>query len=130
MQTTKTRAMTQFVLITAGAAFLAGCAAPGTFRSAEEGGSIRGSLIRHAFSPDLVEIRLNGKTYVGEWREEPLSLEERKKVAYTHRTHMGQVIAKLSAEDGAQMRCQWRTHDNIAEGKCSANGRDYPLKLE
>lgn len=130
MQLTRTQIFFRISLVAVGAAILAGCTSSGTLRSAGEDASIRGTIVRQAFLPDRVEIRLDGKTYIGEWKEEALPLDERQKVDYSHRTHVGRIDAMLTAKDGAQMRCLWRTHGNAAEGKCTVDGRNYSLKLE
>lgn len=108
---------------------LAGCSSVGTLQSTKAGTAISGTVTRDLFEPHLVQVRLDGKTYRGEWRGVPASPEQKKATPYPHRKHVGQAVATLKAEDGSLLDCHWETHGETAEGVCSTAGRNYPLTL-
>lgn len=119
----------KLLVLTVAVLTLSACTSIGTLQSTKADSAITGTVTRSAFEPYLVEVRLDGKAYRGEWRSEPPVPEQKKATSFPHRKHVGQVHATLKADDGSLLDCNWVTHGETAKGVCSAAGRDYPLVL-
>ncbi|MDH4283690.1 MAG: hypothetical protein OEV35_00065 [Gallionellaceae bacterium] len=123
--------MQKNIVITIGIVFgLAACSSTGTLQSPKGDTNITGTVIRGAFEPHIVEVRLEGKTYRGEWRTGAPTPEQKAATSYPHRKHIGQVKSTLRADDGSTLDCAWQSHGDTAEGNCSKSGRDYLLNLK
>lgn len=119
-----------FCLSVLGALFVSACSSTGSLQSSNPDSAISGTLTRGLLNPGRVEVVLNGKTYRGNWRVEEPTAEQRAEISYPHRRHIGTVNSTLSADDGGKLVCHWKTHSDIAEGSCVADGREYPLNLK
>lgn len=119
----------KFVIAALATLGLAACSSTGSLQSGT-GDKISGTLTRGLIEPYHVEIKLDGKTYHGEWRTGAPTAEQKAAAGRPHRFHVGQVRSTLTAADGSKLDCQWQTHSETGEGTCTGNGREYPLVLK
>lgn len=123
--------MQKNIAIAAGIALgLAACSSTGALQSPKGDTSITGTVTRGVFEPHGVEVRLDGKTYRGEWRTGTPTAEQKAATTLPHKKHIGQVKSTLSADDGSKLNCTWQSHGDTADGACTGNGREYPLVLK
>ena len=116
------------LLIVAGIALgLSACASTVSMQTPRADAKASATVTRGLFEPYLVEVKLDGKTYRGEWRTSDPTKEQKAATTYPHLKHIGQVRSTLTADDGSTLDCRFQTHGETAEGSCSGNGRDYPL---
>lgn len=95
-----------------------------------QGANIDLADIRDAVEPHRVEVSLDGKTYLGEWRTTAPTPEQKAATTYPHQKHIGQVRSTLMSNDGGVLDCYWDTHGETAVGSCSFGDRSYPLILK
>jgi hypothetical protein len=79
------------------------------------------------------EIRLDGKIYVGEWRDSRCftreCLGEFRNIRGIHREHIRKGATELAAKDNARLNCEWVSHGMKVIGTCRADdGGVYRLQ--
>lgn len=106
------------------------CATTESLTAAPTEVSIRATLTRGLFEPYRIDLELDGKAYVGEWRTTAADPAQRAATPYPQRKQAGQVDATLLAADGSALRCHWLTRGGHAVGSCgNASGR-YQLSRD
>ncbi|WP_018506903.1 hypothetical protein [Thiobacillus thioparus] len=80
-----------------------------------------------------VQIRLDGKIYVGEWRDSRCftreCLGEFRNIQRIYRKHIRKGAAELVAKDNTCLNCEWGSHGMKVIGACRADdGRVYHLQ--
>lgn len=122
--------MIKNLLIAVGIALgISACSSTGALQSPRSDAKASGTLTRGLVEPHRVELKLDGKTYRGEWLTGEPSKEQKAATTYPHQKHIGQVQSTLKADDGSTLHCHWQTHGDIAEGVCSGDGRETRLVL-
>lgn len=109
--------------------FLAACSTTKILPSENPEADISGSITRHLFAPDRIEISVAGRVYRGEWRITSLTTTQLAKINYPHRRHMGYAQLDLTADDGHQLICHFNLHSQMGEGTCSDGLRSYPMSI-
>ena len=119
------------ILILTTLAWLAGCATPVAL-TAPEGASNTGRLTLTWLEPHAMEVRLEGKRYMGEWSSSACFTDQcrgiYRDVPRIHRRHIRQGQATLATADGARLECRWVSHLPEVDGNCtSQDGRVFRL---
>jgi hypothetical protein len=83
--------------------------------------------------PNVAEVRLDGKKYVGEWSDSrcstPECLGEFMSVPKHNRMHVRKGSAEFVAEDNTRLSCEWVSLLKKVIGTCQTqDGRQFNLK--
>lgn len=124
--------MTRALVILPTLSLLAACAGPVAL-TGPEGAMAAGTLTVSWLEPHAMEVRLEGKRYVGEWSSNACFTDEcrgiYRDVLRIHRRHIRQGQATLAAADGAGLECRWVSHLPEVDGNCtSQDGRVFRLR--
>lgn len=124
--------MTRALVILPTLGLLAACASP-VVLTGPEGAMAAGTLTVSWLEPHAMEVRLEGKRYMGEWSSSACFTDEcrgiYRDVLRIHRRHIRQGQAILTAADGARLECRWVSHLPEVDGNCtSQDGRVFKLR--
>jgi hypothetical protein len=123
--------MTRALVMLPTLSLLAACASPVAL-TGPEGAMAAGTPTMSWLEPHAMEVRLEGKRYVGEWRSSACFTDAcrgtYRDVPRIHRRHIRQGQAILTAADGARLECRWVSHLPEVDGNCtSQDGRIFKL---
>lgn len=113
---------------------LGGCSTTGLKLTGAEGGAVGDGAVRlTAIEPHELELRVDGKRFVGPWTTESCTTETcgsaYSEASRTHKRHIRKGRAVLRAEDGAGLHCDWISHLPKVDGTCRlADGRSFKLR--
>lgn len=120
----------KFAVLTA-LGLLAGCAGTGS-PPAEEAVAYAGTVQLVRLAAQRAEIVLDGRRYIGEWRERRCFTPECRgafwNIASVQRKHVRRGVAELAAPAAAPLSCEWVRHRDDIVGRCTA-GDDRTFRL-
>lgn len=113
---------------------LAGCASTDVALSSADKLKAGAGTLKIGWSRfSSAQIRLDGKIYVGEWRDSRCftreCLGEFRNIQRIYRKHIRKGAAELVAKDNTCLNCKWGSHGMKVIGACRADdGRVYHLQ--